>query len=530
MNLKMRNKIKLIFILLIAINIVSCSDRQAKRISSVIPLAESNPTTALDLLSKIDQTKLSDKDLALYSLVYTMAQDKSGFDVDNDSLLRNAYNWYLDKPTDSLYAKFEYYMGKYYSLNDSSEKALNCFKNSIKVSRDQQDYYTQSLALVQASVVLRNYDQDLAIKYAISADSIYNKVKGATLNNKAYNILNIAECYLYKNPNTNKSIDLAIKAIGYAKTVKDSNTIADAYQDLSVFYGMQGNDSSLYAAKTAFSYRSKKDVSTYYALSMAYFQADSLKQAKLIISKIPEKSLIRHGYEIFSLLKNIALKEHDYKKISELADSTVYYLEKEDADNSQAKDRYYSMMIKKEVQSTQYRSESKWKTKLIIITIILSIVIIMFIIYVYVQRKEKYEEKVENEREKQELEIRNKIIQINTMRDFLVRKIDIINKLESFKSNSKAKIILSEEDWEEIELFLNNTDGNFAIRLHNTFPNLTTKDLRFMMLLRLKLPNSSLAVIYNIEEKSIRQNLFLIKKKLGIEGKSTSARKFIEDF
>ena len=91
-------------------------------ISTIIPLAEKKPDSALALLKKVDQTKLSEKAVALYSIAYTMAQDKSGIDVDNDSLLRNAYNWYNGKPADSLYAKCEYYMGKYYALNDSSEK------------------------------------------------------------------------------------------------------------------------------------------------------------------------------------------------------------------------------------------------------------------------------------------------------------------------------------------------------------------------------------------------------------------------
>ena len=54
------------------------------------------------------------------------AQGKSGLDVDNDSLLRTAYTYYSAKPNDSLYAKCQYYMGKYYMLNDSSEKALPC--------------------------------------------------------------------------------------------------------------------------------------------------------------------------------------------------------------------------------------------------------------------------------------------------------------------------------------------------------------------------------------------------------------------
>lgn len=383
---------------------------------------------------------------------------------------------------------------------------------------------------MQSSVILRTYEQDNAIKYAISADSLYNKVKRNSISNKVYTLLNLAECYSYKKQQISKSINLAHKALHYAKATKDSDVIADVYQDLSVFYEIKGSDSTLVAAKKSFSFNTSKDASSCYTLCNAYVQFDSLEQAKDILYHVSRESLVRHGYEFFSLLKQIALMEKDYNKVSEYADSSTYYLEKENAENLQAKDQYYQILTKKEIQSAQYHSESKWKTKLVIITITLSLIIIMCLIYAYKQRREKDRERAESERRKHELEISNKEIQINTMRDFLVRKVDIINKLESLKSNGKRKLILSEEDWEEIEIFLNNTDEDFVIKLHRSFPNLTTKDLRFMMLLRLRLPNSSLAVIYNIEEKSIRQNLFLIKKKLKIEGKNTSARRFIEDF
>ena len=89
-------------------------------------------------------------------------------------------------------------------------------------------------------------------------------------------------------------------------------------------------------------------------------------------------------------------------------------------------------------------------------------------------------ERAENERQKYSIEMRNKEIQIKTMRDFLLRKVDIVNKLESLKSKGSGKIVLSEEDWDEVEIFLNNADGNFAIRLHQAFPNLATKDVRLL--------------------------------------------------
>ena len=89
---------------------------------------------------------------------------------------------------------------------------------------------------------------------------------------------------------------------------------------------------------------------------------------------------------------------------------------------------------------------------------------------------------------------------------------------------------LEETDWEEIELFLENTDNKFVSRLKDSFPTLSTKDIRLLMLVRLNLPAKTLARIYCISEKSVKQNLFLFKGKLGIQQGKDSLRKFIEEF
>lgn len=118
-------------ILLIILFISSCKGNHDERISAALTLVENDkPDSALMLLKKIGQPRLSDRDLAMYSLVFTMAQDRSGIDIDNDSLLRSAYTYYNIRPNDSLYAKCEYYMGKYYMLNDSTEIALDCLQKA----------------------------------------------------------------------------------------------------------------------------------------------------------------------------------------------------------------------------------------------------------------------------------------------------------------------------------------------------------------------------------------------------------------
>ena len=115
----------------------------------------------MSVLNGINQTKLDKAERARYALVYTIAQDKSGLDVDNDSLLRTAYTYYNNREEDSLYAKCEYYMGKYYMLNDSTELAMECLQKAANASEKQGDKYTQCLAMEKLSLAMEKLSKVL---------------------------------------------------------------------------------------------------------------------------------------------------------------------------------------------------------------------------------------------------------------------------------------------------------------------------------------------------------------------------------
>ena len=116
------------------------------------------------------------------------------------------------------------------------------------------------------------------------------------------------------------------------------------------------------------------------------------------------------------------------------------------------------------------------------------------------------------------------------MREFMMKKINIIQKLTSIQSNKNKHVLLSDSDWEELGAFLNSSDNEFIVRLTNEFPLLTKKDIRFLMLIRIRLPYQIIAQILSIEPKSVRQRLFLIKAKLGLKSNQQSTKKFIEDY
>lgn len=151
----------------------SCSERHSKAIDIAYELSSTKPDSSMTILNGVSQKNLSNSEKARYALVYTIAQDKSGLDVDNDSLLSKAYTYYYNRTDDSLYAKCMYYMGTYYLLNDSVEKAIDCLSKSSDIADKQNDKYTQSLALVQLSKILENTEPQKAVSIAKKAEMIY---------------------------------------------------------------------------------------------------------------------------------------------------------------------------------------------------------------------------------------------------------------------------------------------------------------------------------------------------------------------
>lgn len=126
------------------------------------------------MLDGINRHSLSDGEQAMYALAYTLAQDKSGLDVDNDSLIRLAYDHYKDAPTDSLYGRCMYYMGKYYMLVDSLERAKYCLSLSEKVFCSLKDTANQCMALLRLCWIDEYRNPKIALMCANKASTLYS--------------------------------------------------------------------------------------------------------------------------------------------------------------------------------------------------------------------------------------------------------------------------------------------------------------------------------------------------------------------
>ena len=93
----MNNRTIIFLFVFVALLMTGCKERHNQSIDVAYQLSATAPDIALSVLNDVNQKKLSKAEMARYALVYTIAQDKSGLDVDNDSLLRTAYTYFNNR-------------------------------------------------------------------------------------------------------------------------------------------------------------------------------------------------------------------------------------------------------------------------------------------------------------------------------------------------------------------------------------------------------------------------------------------------
>lgn len=227
------------------------------------------------------------------------------------------------------------------------------------------------------------------------------------------------------------------------------------------------------------------------------------------------------------------------------ADSAYHYIEAMFDDELCDKTIYFENLMQEKTERLQAES---WTVlyKVFCLGILIFIFIgLLLIAFVYKAKKKKMMAKVAYEKERllqvnllnerdrrvaellHEQELKDKDNQIKLLHQYFVEKMKI--KLK-YDEQEQRHLTLTDADWEEIELFLERVDDKFVSKLRSRFPQLTINDMRLLFLLRLRLSTKTIAEIFKISEKSIKQKQYLYKKKIGVEGESLSLRKFIENF
>lgn len=525
----------------------SCTRTPRANMDNMLAMVDTSPDSVLIILKDIKANELGEEEYAKYALAYTWALDKLGNDVSNDSLLRHAYIYYNVHDKDRYHARCMYFMGKYYMMVDSIEQAERCFNLAVESAERQKDYKTESFSYEKLSRLMAGHTPQKAELYAVKAFDSYHKLDCRDSVNLVYLLLNVGYCSMQNNHRMQAKTKMQ-EALHLSTVLNDSTLLSSSYQDLSVLYNFCGQkDSCLYAIRKAFDYQSHPDLSCRQALVDALLSNNLIDEAEEQIVKLTPKS----DLGIYSKLYKqhiLSIKKKDEAKAVLFADSAYLCLERMYSKELEAKSEYYQDVL----YETQKKADAQQIAKNQGFVILLAVIAIVFLLYVYITHKRHAILMLKNEEEKnrikliheQELhkketeylnaihekEISNRDIQIGVMRDFLLKKISIAQKIEQIKETPECRKILQEDDWEELEVFLNSVDNMFVNRIKERFPLLTDKDVQLFMLLRLQIPANRIASIYCISEKAVKQKLYLYKEKVELVGEKTSLRAFIETF
>ena len=541
------NKSKTILPQILFLCFVLCSciqHNQRNAIKEIIDLPEEETGNALNQLDILDKGRFSEEEAAMYAAAVLLTQDKMGSKTCNDSLAKAAYGYYKDYPKDSIYHIAMYFMGKCYMNSDSAEKAKYYFRKAVVASKMHNDTAFQCKSLYALSIADRESNPRFSLRCAEQAQDLYDHFSKAKEPVKLRYQLNVADHHLSSKAlhQADSTIDIVI---GRALATHDRELISDAYLLKSKIESGKGDTRRALAyAEKACSNAPASNSKAF--LHLAQFLKDNGRYDECC--KLLDSLNLTDDNERLQCLRlksNVYLLQgKDAATIQAAANSVFRKMEQIRKAEVNKKDRYYieSMENAKHMAHSQIQ-EYRYRTSAALL-IILLILLAFSAALLYVNHSNKMKVRIESiereaaqeraisQKEKElatilhQKEMQQQQITCDLMKSFISKRIDILNKLKSMDSRT-PHVVLDDNDWAEIEEYLNLTSNGFVSNIRDAFPSLEEKDFQLMMLVKINLPAKSMANIYGISEKSVKQKLYVFKKKVGIDKDNVSLRDFV---
>jgi len=247
-------------------------------------------------------------------------------------------------------------------------------------------------------------------------------------------------------------------------------------------------------------------------------------------------------YAYYRVLTMYQEKKGDYKSAIESLRLASAYGDSITASRNllSARNTEFQIDFEKNQAEIQILHERKKKDDLLILALfILSIVIITSasIIVVLIQRKRKSDKEILlNEKEQMENDLRNAEIEMRSVLSKMGEKNSVIEQLkeeienvhssedvktlfekEKLLTNLQNFTLLTEDDWISFKRLFEKLNPGFFAYFQDTFPDISTAEIRLAALIRLDLANQEMARTLGISPDSVRKTNLRLRKKLGIE-------------
>jgi FixJ family two-component response regulator len=75
---------------------------------------------------------------------------------------------------------------------------------------------------------------------------------------------------------------------------------------------------------------------------------------------------------------------------------------------------------------------------------------------------------------------------------------------------------INKHEWEAFETNLNQIHNEFIVKLSNNYPNLTSKDIKLCVYLKMNLTSKEIAPMMNISFRGVELHRYRLRKKLNL--------------
>lgn len=546
----MRQYLLNIILLFLGFTIIySCSQHQ--QINRTIFLADSimeyQPDSAFKLLKTINQTDLSVSENAKYALLLAQAQDKTGHQLINDSLILIAINHYDHLSKDNNKAKAYFYLGRFYQNNNDYAKAINSYLIAEKATSDHDTLLT--LIYDNLGTCYKNQDfYDKALEVYKDAYYIYKQYNSKNI---LYPLRGMASIYAIQEQ-FEKALKYYQTALTIASSTNDSTWQSILFCDISRIY----DNENLYEAAYSYIVRSIQYAPRSSDLSAMYFwkgeilhNLNQLDSAFYYINLAKKSSDLNTQASAYQALYEIK------KEQGELNDAILYndtslilYDSIQDLNHSAEISHILKQHATETLQQAEVIKRQKHAAFLIVTTLLLIACITFIFLYKDNKRKKVYikiqcelrNNQIEKDELKEQIKTlidsntyiaeRNKELKKEELKQQQVelwrRTLQICTRLfhtsTSYKKLHAIETAKFKKEKEEKQKEINSIQKEInevfieAIQdLREQYPKLTQEDLFYCILQYLRLSTSTIKFCMRVESnQALTQRKYRIKKQI----------------
>lgn len=482
-------------------------------------MAAEQPDSALMLLHTIEGVNfVKQEDRARYSLLFSELLDKNDIDLETDSVIRPAVEYFSQNGRREDRAKMYYYLGRIHENAERTEEAVAAFVSAEKYVGPEQ-YNLQGLIYSHMGYL---YDVQISanesLKMFAKASEAFRK--SGNLKNLSYTLEKEGDALLVLLDRENASFRY-YEALDIAKKLKDTTNILSLTHGIAThlaFHVKNILEARKLLSETYEQYHITEFPSYHYLLwGYIYLQEKNLKKAEYYLQNSKEWQVnpnITVGY--YEMLSRLYQEKKEYRKAlvyaewaGELRDS-IYVVEKDKLVQN----------LERQYRTDLLRAENEELHTINVYLLVIFLLVFFFFACVliwFIYRAKRKERKKEEKINSLKSVLDDWVNFLKTLADMAVKmKKKPEQFLETFKENLNLKTG-KERFFSDLHAWVNQSHHGIVDYLKKEHPHLTDEDLDFCCLLYLKMPMDVMLLMYDLTNKnSLYNKRSDLRKKMGL--------------